>query len=241
MSAAFQTTTDGLRTVISKVIFTLSNESSNMAGRLLFMFCVFVFKKKHVLLAVCGHCLSPRQCSVGEPCRTKLEMRSVSGKPLTQMPNTPCSCQHEETCSDDWSQTDRTLTSTLEAPGLRTALNLMFCQPLKPKHLPTCADNEVAVVLSSYLQIPTNLKSLNCRCGDDSPLQLSRRWMKNYQYFHNYVCGSSLDECSADKSCMTVKAQETVYHCRCPQQTHCATAGRWGASTTSLDGYCVEA
>lgn len=180
-----------------------------------------------------------KTCSASEPCRTKFQVRFSSGAVFVQTDATPCVCENEVKCPQDWSLSGQVVNQSLSIPGFQADLKLMFCKDLDSDDLKTCAPGDTAAVFQSSLQFPTDLTSYACRCPDDQPLQLRMRQFKDQQYINTYICDSSVAECEKDNFCMKSSGGETTYYCKCPESTACSPQIIFTAGQQAVEGYCV--
>ncbi|RUS83137.1 hypothetical protein EGW08_009084, partial [Elysia chlorotica] len=182
----------------------------------------------------------PDQChSPKMPCRMNMTFDSEQ-EGLTHWHSYLCSCGDSDSCSTDWTQSDRVVSRQLDSTTYSSVvLDLMYCEPVRPRRM--CVHGETALVLSSSLENPMDLDAYNCRCKDGVPFQLQRSWIRNFYYVNEFSCEDQMPTCPMLQiPCVSVIFRDSSFICNCPAGTECdhPDPTSWLPGTAPLLGYC---
>lgn len=176
--------------------------------------------------------------SFTRPCRMQVTMTYFNGTEAGSMETEMCSCNGRGSCPTDWNNQSHVISRSLISHTSNMVLQMMFCGEIQPQRY--CRRGERALIVSGSLHIPTRVDEYNCRCNNDSPLQLHKSRFERYMKIHEYVCDYHKQSClNSARHCMKIQEDSTSYTCKCPSGKHCRTlTNSSGHYNYPIYGYC---
>ncbi|KAL8621121.1 hypothetical protein ACOMHN_048163 [Nucella lapillus] len=173
-----------------------------------------------------GH--NPRCSSSSKPCQTKVVMYAEFLLPegYREIRSPPCSCENGFPCNEDWEgHSDHVITRQLVTNGnISMTFSIMFCHAILPKE--QCVPGQVAMQLSGWTPMPTEVDFINCRCSDRKPLILHTVTTgADHREYHAFVCADHKDRCKRRRGDQCMVSDPTthtvIYPCYCSRRTIC--------------------
>lgn len=172
----------------------------------------------------------PRCTAASKPCRIRAVMEGdAEAGGQSVITSHPCSCPESKPCSEDFeTNADKVIERELITDGnINMTLSMMFCDAVQPQRV--CNPAEIALKLTGWSHVLTEVDFITCTCSDARPLVLHQKWYgQDYRLFQTFVCSSDKRRCNTRRrskdACMEVDPETHAvnYPCKCPAGNACS-------------------